>query len=63
MILIYGLSVLGSCGVCHPQMAIFHYVPIIASSWNFQELLPMTKVVSMQKVKVKGQGHRGQNPI
>ena len=23
MILIYGLSVLGSCGVCHPQMAIF----------------------------------------
>ena len=23
----------------------------------------MTEVMSMQKVKVKGQGHRGQNPI
>ena len=42
---------------------IFHYVPIIVSSRNFQELLPMTEVMSMQKVKVKGQGHRGQNPI
>ena len=38
------------------------YVPIIVSSWNFQELLPMTDVKSMQKVKVKGQGHRGHNP-
>ena len=36
----------------------FNYVPIIASSWNFQELLPMTKVMSMQKVKVKGQRSR-----
>ena len=35
---------------------LFDYVPII-SSWNFQEILPMTKVTSMQKVKVKGQGH------
>ena len=41
---------------------LFHYVSIIVSSWNFQELLRMTKVKSMQKVKVKGQGHRGQNP-
>ena len=41
---------------------LFDYVPIILSSWNFQELLPMTKVRSMQKVKVKGQGHRGHNP-
>ena len=40
---------------------IFDYVPIIVSSWNFQELLPMTEVTSMQKVKVKGQGHRGHN--
>ena len=32
---------------------LFDYVPIIVSSWNFQELLPMTKVRSMQKVKVK----------
>ena len=42
---------------------LFDYVPIIVSSRNFQELLPMTKVMSMQKVKVKGQGHRGHNPI
>ena len=39
---------------------LFHYVPVIISSWNFQELLPMTEVMSMQKVK--GQGHRGHNP-
>ena len=30
---------------------LFDYVPIIVSSWNFQELLPMTKV-SRSKVKV-----------
>ena len=41
---------------------LFDYVPIIVSSQNFQELLPMTEVMSMQKVKVKGQGHRGHNP-
>ena len=41
---------------------LFDYVPIIVSSWNFQELLPMTKVRSMQNVKVKGQGHRGHDP-
>ena len=41
---------------------LFDYVPIIVSSWNFQELLPMTEVTSLQKVKVKGQGHRGQHP-
>ena len=41
---------------------LFDYVPIIASSWNFQELSPWTRVTSMQKVKVKGQGHRGHNP-
>ena len=33
---------------------LFHYVPITVSSWNSQELLPMTKVRSMQKVKVRG---------
>ena len=27
-------------------------VPVIVSSWNFQELLPLTDVMSMQKVKV-----------
>ena len=37
---------------------LFHYVPIIVSSWNFQELLPMTEVRSMQKDKVRGQGSR-----
>ena len=42
---------------------LFDYVPIIVSSWNFQELLRMTKVMSMQKVKVKGQGHRGHDPF
>ena len=36
------------------------YVPIIVSSWNSQELLPMTKVTSMQKVKVRGQRSRSQ---
>ena len=41
---------------------LFDYVPIIVSSWNFQELLPVTEVTSMQKVKVRGQGHRGHNP-
>ena len=40
---------------------LFDYVPIIVSSWNFQELLPVTVVTSMQKVKVKGHGHRGHN--
>ena len=39
---------------------LFDYVPIIISSWNFQELLPVTKVTSMQKVKVRGQRSRSQ---
>ena len=39
---------------------LFDYVPIIVSSWNFQELLPITKVRSMQKVKVRGQRSRSQ---
>ena len=39
---------------------LFDYVPIIVSSQFFQELLPMTEVISMQKVK--GQGHKGHNP-
>ena len=44
---------------------LFHYVPITVSSRNFQELLPLIEVMSMQKVKVKVrcQSHRGQNPI
>ena len=39
---------------------LFDYVPFNVSSWNFQELLPMTKVTSMQKVKVRGQKSRSQ---
>ena len=39
---------------------LFHYVPIIVSSLNFQELLPLTKVMSMQEVKVRGQRSRSQ---
>ena len=30
-------------------------VPIIVSSWNFQELFPMTEMTSLQNVKVRGQ--------
>ena len=41
---------------------LFDYVPIIVSSWNFQELSHWSRVRSMQKVKVKGQGHRGHDP-
>ena len=39
---------------------LFDYVPIIGSSWNFLELLPMTNVRSVQKVKVRGQRSRSQ---
>ena len=39
---------------------LFDYVPIIISSWNFQELLPVTEVMSMQKVMVRGQRSRSQ---
>ena len=41
---------------------LYEYVPIIISSWNFQKISPWTRVRSMQKVKVKGQGHRGHDP-
>ena len=39
---------------------LFHHVPIIVSSWKFQELLPWSRVMSMQKVKVRGQRSRSQ---
>ena len=39
---------------------LFDYVPIIVSSWNFQELSPRTRVTSMQKVKVRDQRSRSQ---
>ena len=47
----------------HPSLCLshlFHHVPIIVSSWNFQELLPWSKVMSMQKVKVRDQRSRSQ---
>ena len=50
------LSVCPSVCLSH----LFDYVPIILSSWNFQELLPVTKVTSMQNVKVRGQRSRSQ---
>ena len=42
------------------NVGLVDYVPIIMSSWNFQELLPVTEVTSMQKVKVRGQRSRSQ---
>ena len=39
---------------------LFDYVPIIVSSWNFQELSLGTRVRSMPKVKVRGQRSRSQ---
>ena len=44
--------------VCLPHH--FNYVSVIVLSRNFQELLPMTEVMSMQKVKVIGQRSRSQ---
>ena len=38
----------------------FHNVPVIISSGDFQELLPLTKAMSMEKVKVRGQRSRSQ---
>ena len=39
---------------------LFNYVPVTISSWNFQELLPLRKVMFMQEVKVRGQKSRSQ---
>ena len=39
---------------------LLHYVPSIASSWNIQESLPMTEVMFMQMIKVRGQRSRSQ---
>ena len=48
------LSVCRSVCLSH----LFDYVSIIVSSWNFQGLLPMTKVTFMQKVKARDQRAR-----
>ena len=50
----YFLSVCLSVRLSH----LFDYVPLIVSSWNFQELSPRTRVRSMQKVKLRGQRSR-----
>ena len=50
------LSVCPSIRLSH----LFHNVPVIVSSWNFQELLPLTKVISLQKVKFRDQSSRSQ---
>ena len=39
---------------------LFHYVPINISLWNCPGWLPMTKVMSVQKIKVIGQRSRSQ---
>ena len=36
------------------------FFTMFVSSWNFQELLPWSEVMSMQKVKVRGQRSRSQ---
>ena len=54
---------LSVCPSVRPSVCLshlFHHVPIIVSSWNFQELLPWSRVMSMQKVKVRGQRSRSQ---
>ena len=43
------------------RLHLFRNVPVIVPSWNFHKWLPSTEVMSVQKVKVKGQGQRGQN--
>ena len=50
-------------GSVRPSVCLWHlfdYVPVIVSSWNFQKLLPLTEVMSMRKVKVRGQRSRSQ---
>ena len=43
--------------VCH---TFFHYVSLVVSPWNFRDLLPLTKVMSIHKVKVRGQRSKSQ---
>ena len=48
------LSICPSVRLSH----LFDNIPVIVSSWNFQELLPLTDMMSIQKVKVRGQRSR-----
>ena len=44
------------CAFVRPSLCLlhhFHNVPVIVSSWNFQELLPTTKVMSTQSQRLK----------
>ena len=51
--------VLSVClSVCPSHL--FHNVPVIVSSGIFQKLLPLTEMMSMQKVKARGQMSRSQ---
>ena len=56
----FSLSIRPSDRLSACMSHIFLYVSIIVSSWNLQELLPSTEVMSMQKVKVRGQRSRSQ---
>ena len=40
---------------------LLHNVAFILASWIFQELIPLAKVLSMQRVKVRCQRSRSQN--
>ena len=51
---------LSFCLSVRPSVRLSRLFPIIVSSWNCQELLPMAEVMSMQKVTVKGQRSRSQ---
>ena len=47
-------------GVLSFSERLLHNVPVIISSWNFQELLLTADVMSAQNIKVRGQRSRSQ---
>ena len=44
--------------VCLSLSYLFHYVPIMVWLWNFQEWLPMTELISVQKIKVRSKKNK-----
>ena len=52
------LSVCPSVCPSDRLLHLFYNVPVIVSSWHFQELLPMTEVMSIEKAKVIGKRWR-----
>ena len=56
----YGIVNRVTSDVGVPSTYLVDNVPVIVSSWKFQELLPLTDIMSMQKVKVRGQRPRSQ---